>query len=128
MSEHGIFYWNELLSTDADAAKAFYEKAMGWTFDAMPMDDGGTYWIAMNGGKPAGGIMPMPETMPAGVPSHWMAYIAVDDVDARLEKATQNGGTILRAAFDVPGIGRIAILQDPSGGAIGWMTPTASQG
>jgi hypothetical protein len=52
-----------------------------------------------------------------------MAYIAVDDIDARLAKAEANGATVLRPAFDVPGIGRIAILQDPSGGAIGWMTP-----
>lgn len=128
MSEHGTFYWNELLSTDVDAAKAFYEKAMGWSFDAMPMPEGGTYWVAMVAGKPVGGMMAMPEGMPPGVPSHWMSYIAVDDVDARLKSAEENGATILKAPFDVPGVGRIATLQDPSGGAIGWMTPTPQSG
>jgi len=123
MSEHGTFYWNELQSTDADAAKAFYEKTMGWTFDAMPMEDGGTYWVAMNGEKPAGGIMAMPDTVPDGVPTHWMSYIAVDDIDARVKTAEENGATVLRPPFDVPGVGRIAILQDPTGGAVGWMTP-----
>jgi hypothetical protein len=125
MSEHGTFYWNELMSNDVGAAKAFYETAMGWTFDAMPMDEG-TYWLAKNGDTPAGGMMAMPDGMPPGTPSHWMAYIAVDDIDARLAQAEANGGTILKPAFDVPGIGRIAIIQDPSGGAIGWMTPAPS--
>ncbi len=123
MSEHGTFYWNELLSTDVDAAKAFYEKAMGWTFDGMPMPDGRTYWVAMVGGKPAAGMMAMPDGMPQGVPSHWMSYIAVDDIDQRITAAEENGATVLKAPFDVPGVGRIAVLQDPSGGAVGWMTP-----
>jgi predicted enzyme related to lactoylglutathione lyase len=127
MSEHGVFYWNELLSNDVDAARAFYEKAMGWSFDAMPMDDG-TYWVAKTGDKPAGGMMAMPEGLPPGMPSHWMAYISVDDIDARLKTAEENGATIVRPPFDVPGIGRIAILQDPSGGAIGWMTPAPQSG
>ncbi len=40
---HGHFYWNELMTRDADKAKKFYGASVGWTFEAMPMPDG-TYW------------------------------------------------------------------------------------
>jgi uncharacterized protein len=52
-----------------------------------------------------------------------MAYLAVDDVDKRVKKAVKAGAKLMRPIFDVPGIGRIAILTEPGGAAIGWMTP-----
>ena len=52
-----------------------------------------------------------------------MAYIAVDDVDARVKKATKAGAKVMKPAFDVPGVGRIVILLEPGGAGIGWMTP-----
>ena len=58
-----------------------------------------------------------------GVPEHWMSYLHVDGIDAMVEKAKANGGTITRPPFDIPGIGRIAIIQEPGGAMIGWMTP-----
>ena len=57
------------------------------------------------------------------MPEFWMAYIAVDDVDKRVAKAKKAGATIVREPFDVPGVGRIAILKQPGGAGIGWMTP-----
>jgi len=121
MWSHGNFYWNELMTRDAEKAKAFYGAALGWSFDGMPMPNG-TYWIAKMGDKPVGGIFTLgPEH--AGMPEMWFAYIAVDDVDARLEKAKAGGGKVMREPFEVPGVGRIAILGDPNGAGIGWMTP-----
>jgi hypothetical protein len=52
-----------------------------------------------------------------------MAYLAVDDVDARVKKAQTAGATLMRPIFDVPGVGRIAILREPGGAGIGWITP-----
>jgi uncharacterized protein len=123
MAEHGIFYWNELMTRDAEKAKAFYGKALGWTFTEMPMEDGGTYVLANVGDKPVGGFFTMNGAHFEGIPEHWFAYIAVDNVDERLELAKAHGGEIMRPPFDVPGIGRIAILKDAGGAAIGWMTP-----
>ena len=51
------------------------------------------------------------------------SHLAVDDVDARVKKAQSAGATLMRPIFDVPGVGRIAILKEPGGAGVGWMTP-----
>ena len=63
--------------------------------------------------------------MPAATarPEAWIGYVAVDDVDARAKKAVQAGAKVLQPAFDIPGVGRIVILAEPGGAAVGWMTP-----
>ena len=127
MADHGTFYWNELMTRDPEKAKAFYAATLGWTCDAMPMAEGGTYWVAKMSDAPAGGIFTMDGPQFDGVPEHWFSYIAVDDVDARVKRAEAEGGKILRPAFEVPGIGRIVILQDSNGAAMGWMTPAAQE-
>ncbi len=123
--QHGKFYWNELMTRDAEKAKAFYGDALGWTFNPMPMPHG-TYWVIMVGEEPAGGIMTMEGPDFDGVPEHWFAYLAVDDIDARVAKVAAGGGTVVRAPFDVEGVGRIAIVQEPGGAHVGWMTPANS--
>jgi hypothetical protein len=122
---HGTFYWNELMTRDAEKAKKFYADTLGWTYEAMPMENG-TYWVVKAGGQPAGGIFPLTSPQFDGVPESWMAYIAVDDVDARVKKAQSLGATLMRPIFDVPGVGRIAVLREPGGAGIGWMTPVNS--
>jgi uncharacterized protein YndB with AHSA1/START domain/predicted enzyme related to lactoylglutathione lyase len=123
---HGTFYWNELLARDVDGAKKFYAETLGWGFEPMPTHDAGTYWIAKVGGQPVGGIFDIRGRVYDGVPEAWMAYIAVDDVDARVKKALAAGATVMRPAFDVPGVGRIVILKEPGGAGIGWMTPVTA--
>jgi uncharacterized protein len=120
---HGTFYWNELMTRNVEAAKKFYADTLGWSFDAMPMPAGGTYWLAKMGADPVGGVFDIgaPEFGP--VPESWMAYIAVDDVDARVKKALAAGAKLMKPIFDVPGVGRIAVLMEPGGAGIGWMTP-----
>ncbi|MEM5581514.1 MULTISPECIES: VOC family protein [unclassified Roseibium] len=128
MAEHGIFYWNELMTRDTGKARDFYGKSLGWTFTEVPMDEGVTYVLANLGDKPVGGIFPMTGPEYDGVPEHWMAYVSVDDIDERLELARAHGGEIIRPPFDVPGIGRIAILKDSGGAVQGWMTPSEPAG
>jgi predicted enzyme related to lactoylglutathione lyase len=122
---HGQFHWNELMTRNVEGAKKFYGESLGWKYDAMPMPGGGSYTLAMAGGKPVGGIFDISGPDYKGVPESWMSYIAVDDVDARANKATKAGAKIMKPAFDVPGVGRIVILLEPGGAAIGWMTPTS---
>lgn len=126
MSTHGKFHWNELMTHDAEKAKKFYGDAVGWTFDGMSMEGtmyGSTYWIAKSGEEFVGGIFPMSGPMFENVPDHWMPYLAVDDIDARVKKAVAGGATVMREPFEVPGVGRIAILKEPGGAVVGWMTP-----
>jgi predicted enzyme related to lactoylglutathione lyase len=74
MASHGTFHWNELLTADAKRAKQFYSDTIGWTFDAMPMPDGATYWLAMMGGKPVAGIFPTDRPEYKNLPEAWMSY------------------------------------------------------
>jgi uncharacterized protein len=123
---HGTFYWNELMTRDVEGAKKFYADTLGWSYDAMPMaGGGGTYWLATMDGEPVGGLFDISGSDFQGVPESWMAYIAVDDVDARVAKAVKAGAKLMKPVFEVPGVGRIAILMQPGGAGIGWMTPAA---
>jgi uncharacterized protein len=122
---HGAFYWNELMTRDVERAKRFYAETMGWSFDAMPMGGGSTYWVAKMGGEPVAGIFDISGPEYGPVPESWMPYIAVDDVDARATKAVKTGAKIMKPAFDVPGVGRIVILMEPGGAGVGWMTPAS---
>jgi predicted enzyme related to lactoylglutathione lyase len=122
---HGNFFWNELRTRDADRAKHFYEQTIGWKFEPMAMADGGTYWVANLNGKPVAGMFPLSSPAFDGVPESWMSFLAVDDVDARVEKALKAGARLVMPIFDVPNVGRIAMLMEPSGAGVGWMTPTS---
>ena len=121
---HGTFYWNELMTRDVEGAKKFYADTLGWDYDAMPTPGGGgTYWLATMDGEPVGGLFDISGPDFQGVPESWMSYIAVDDVDARVAKAVKAGAKLMKPVFDVPGVGRIAILMQPDGAGVGWMTP-----
>lgn len=120
---HGQFIWNELVTHDVAKAKKFYAETIGWTYDAMPMPDGTTYWIIRHGELRIGGIFPAEGAEYAKVPEGWLPYIDVDNVDERVKKAKASGAKLMRPIFDVPSIGRIAILTEPGGAGVAWMTP-----
>lgn len=120
---HGNFCWNELVTRDVEKAKSFYGGAMGWTFDAVPGPSGGTYWLAKMGEQRIGGLFPLGGAECVDVPEGWLPYIAVDDVDARVKKAQALGAALMRPIFDIPGVGRVALLREPGGAGVAWMTP-----
>lgn len=120
---HGNFCWNELRTRDAERAMQFYRDTIGWTFERSATPDGHDYWLAMSGGRPVAGLFQLVSPRFDGVPESWMSFLAVDDVDTRVAKAVRSGAKLVMPIFDVPGVGRIAMLQEPSGAGIGWMTP-----
>ena len=118
---HGTFCWNELMTGDVETAKAFYAAAIGWKWEEMSMPNG-SYWIASYKGEQVAGMMPL-SALPPGAPTCWFSYLEVDDVDKRAAAIVKQGGKVIRPAFDVPGVGRIVIVSDPTGAMMGWMTP-----
>jgi predicted enzyme related to lactoylglutathione lyase len=124
MSEnHGAVWWSELATRDVEAAKAYYGTVCGWSYDEAPMD-GSTYTVAKIGDRMVAGILDMGaiEGMEQ-LPPHWMTYLAVDDVDNAVEQTRSGGGDVLKEPWDVQGVGRVAMVKDPSGGVVGIMTP-----
>jgi uncharacterized protein len=109
--------WNELNTRDTEAAKPFYEAIFGWTGDTAAMGDI-DYTTWQLGDKPVGGMLAMSEQVPAEVPAHWLAYFAVNDTDATIEKAKASGGNVMFGPTDVPA-GRFAVLGDPHGAVFG---------
>ena len=123
---HGSIHWSELITNDVDGAKKFYGAATGWQFTDMPMP-GGTYTMCQIDGRPVAGFAPASMSDAPDLPARWMTYIAVTDIDAVAAQAESDGGKVLQAPFDVPGVGRIAILADPAGAAVGMMTPAENK-
>jgi len=128
MATNGSFYWNELMTRDAEAAKKFYGATLGWTFEAMEQgqgeEAGSIYWIAKVGEEAVAGIYQL-EQGDEETPEGWFAYVAVTDLSTALARATSEGGEVVREPWEVPGVGRIAIISDNAGNAMGWMTPSA---
>jgi predicted enzyme related to lactoylglutathione lyase len=122
MVTNGSFYWNELMTRDAEAAKRFYGETLGWTFEAMNQGEGASYWVAKVGEESVAGIYAIEEG-DEETAEGWFAYVAVDDLSTALARATSYGGKVEREPWDVPGVGRIAIISDNAGNAMGWMKP-----
>jgi predicted enzyme related to lactoylglutathione lyase len=115
----GVFVWAELGTSDADGAQRFYEQVFGWTTHDMGPEYGG-YRIFNVGETGIAGLMQLPD---ASIPPHWQPYVAVDDTDATVAKATELGGSALMEPMDVPEVGRIAVLRDPQGATFGILRP-----
>ncbi len=124
--EPSRFIWYELLTSDVDAALAFYGKVVGWTehdSHAPGMD----YRLLGIGGAMVGGAMRMPEAA-AGAPPTWLGYLHVADVDASVAKIIGAGGQIRMPATEIPNVGRFALVTDPQGAAFYVMTPSGGEG
>jgi predicted enzyme related to lactoylglutathione lyase len=115
----GVFVWNELATSDVDAAKTFYGEIFGWTSRDMDMGGNMTYSILeASGGGDVGGLMALTDDMKAGnVPPNWLTYLGTDDVDATTEKAGELGAKVFMPPTDIPEVGRFSVLQDPAGAA-----------
>jgi uncharacterized protein len=122
----GTFSWVELLTSDAAAAKQFYAELMGWTYDDLPLPEGGSYTMVLKDGKRVAGLhQPAPEN--AGPPA-WLSYVTVEDADAAAARAKELGATTLAGPFDVMDAGRMAVLQDSQGAVFAVWQPRASIG
>lgn len=116
-SNHGRFVWFDLMTSDPDAAPAFYKAVAGW--ETTPWEGGDMpyrMWKHPTAAMAHGGVMELPEdARAAGAPPHWLAYIGTDDIDATVARATELGGTVMHPRTDIPNAGSFAVLADPQG-------------
>jgi uncharacterized protein len=120
------FGWAELNARGIDKAVPFYKKVFGWTAKKSDMGEGMPPYNEFHlGDDSIAGGMEMNPMVPAEVPSYWMVYFKVDDVDTAFKKAAEAGGQEMLAPQDFPG-GRFAILSDPQGAAFGLLKTKAA--
>ena len=116
----GKFMWFEHLSQDVDRAKAFYDALFGWRSEAVPMGDA-SYAMIHLGEQGIGGY----RQMEAGVPSQWMSYVSVNDLEATHAAALAAGARELMPPTDFGPAGRGSTIADPTGAALSlWQNAT----
>lgn len=130
MDQHSLaagraFPWHELYVPDVEKGIEFYTNVLGMGTQSMDMGPMGTYHMLTVGGKAVAGSMSTNSMEMQGVPPHWAVYMSVDDVDARVAKVTENGGTVVVPAMDVPNVGRMCLIADPQGAHI-WLYKDAN--
>ena len=120
------FLWHEVVTTDPEGAKTFYGTVVGW--GTAPFGDGPYTLFTMNEAAMAG-LMPMPpELRSRDTPPHWLSYVGVRDCDAVAADVARLGGTVLQAPWDIPVVGRVAVVADPQGAVFCLWTPTTEPG
>lgn len=121
----GTFCSVDLAAADPEKGKAFYAGLLGWEYG-----DPYREWTAcLLDGKIVGGIISQPDDQrEAGIPSNWLSYISVADAESVAARAADLGAQVLAPAFDVGEGGRIAVLADPQGAALGLWQPIGFHG
>jgi predicted enzyme related to lactoylglutathione lyase len=125
VNEVGSWSWSNLLSRDLDAAKRFYGAVFGWEVarnEEAPPDIFNWQVQGQRWPEGLGGVMRMPEEMPAEVPPFWEVYLLVEDLDRAIEITKAAGGRLVVGPIDIP-IARFASLIDPQGAAFSLMQP-----
>ncbi|MEQ8461103.1 MAG: VOC family protein [Sandaracinaceae bacterium] len=112
--DYGKFNWFELVTAEVERAKAFYPETLPWKAKDAEMP-GFDYTLLMHGETSVAGLT---KPQQEGVPSHWLSYVSVKDVDATAKKVVKHGGKLLADAFDVPTVGRMQPITDPEGAAL----------
>ena len=124
-NEPGALCWTELTTSDLRAAESFYAGLFGWTAKRSDPAAGMEYTEMNNNGQSGVGMMPKPPQMPAQVPSYWMPYFMVSDVDASAGKAKQLGAKLMVPPQDIEKLGRFSVVADPQGAVFAIFAPAA---
>lgn len=114
MGHSGHFIWYELLTSDPQAAEAFYTHVVGWGAED-PVNSPIKYRLLTVDKAPVAGLMSAKDAQVEGVPPMWSGYIMVDDVNAYVERVKQAGGKVHTETMDIPEVGTFAVVADPLG-------------
>jgi len=120
-SKEGQIVWHDLFTSDRERSMAFYRRVANWTYQVERATNfawgGGEkdFILALSGDEAGAGFAEIPSNQENG----WIAYIEVPDVDAAVRRVDALGGSIVRQPFEVPGVGRNALVRDPLGALLG---------
>jgi len=127
--EPGTFCWVDLATTDPAGARTFYGELFGWDAEEAPEGEAWGYAMMSLDCDVVCGVYELEaERREVGVPPHWFNCVSVEDADAVADRANLLGGDSLGGAFDVQGLGRMAVLQDPAGAVLGAWQPGSHVG
>ena len=126
--EHGQFCWTEIASTDLKKATSFYSNVFGWDVNQSTSGAGEFPYLEFSSSgdeNPDGAVYEMnPEWFGGNLPpAHLMVYVSVNDVDGSAAHAEKLGGSVVRPPMDIPNVGRMAVLRDPTGATFSIFTP-----
>ena len=125
----GRFCWVDLGTSDTADAKRFYTGLFGWTVEDRPIGNGAYYTMLFSHGRSVAALYQQDTQQQAtGVPPHWLSYISVESADRTAEQVRGLGGTVLDDPFDVLDVGRMAVIQDPTGAVVALWEPRRHQG
>jgi len=111
----------ELCTSDTKKAKDFYSGLFGWSFTDNDMGNNMIYSTFKPSEGPGGGVFSMP-----GMPTAWLAYVGVEDINAATEKAKSLGATVHKGPAEIPHVGWFSVLADPTGAVIALFQPSPS--
>src|SRR3569623_1125769 len=121
----GSYIWYELMTSDVDGAKTFYDAVVGWDIKEGAPEFGGYRMIGRADGGFAGGGLPITDDMAShGAKPRWLGYVYVDDVDRSVASFEAAGGLAWMLATDIPTVGRVALVSDPQAAPIYVMKPS----
>jgi len=125
----GTFSWPELATTDQKGGVAFYRALLGWDVNEQPLGPGETYsMFQLRGKEVAAACTLRDDERKMGIPPHWNNYVTVTSADETAKKAQSLGGKVLAPPFDVMDVGRMAVIQDPTGAVFQAWEPKRSNG
>lgn len=114
---NGRFVWHDLMTTNVEQSLRFYGDLFPeWNIETIPMGEH-TYYKIFVGDLSFGGFVGM-EATARGPRTHWIGYVGVSDCDETMMRCQQHGGRVAVPAFNVPGIGKFAVIQDPQGAIV----------
>jgi predicted enzyme related to lactoylglutathione lyase len=116
--ERGHVFWMEYVAADAAAALDFYSTLIGYEARLQETENGVDYHVLRRDGRSRAGLFQIPKDADENVDPNWLPYVLVDDPGALAQRAESLGGTVILAPD--PGIrgGTLAIVADPTGGAL----------
>ena len=122
MPDQNPFIWHELVTPDQETSGTFFNKLFGWSLKQVDAGEFGTYTLFQKEGQDIAGMMnPTPDTPGQG--SYWHAYIAVENIDDCAKQAILLEGKVLVPPHDVPDVGRVCVVSDPTGAVVHLMQP-----